>query len=86
MALVPCPECNRQISDQATACPGCGHPQAPAISRRSAFESGTHEGRHAGTVKAGIAGMTAASLGGWAARAVAVVVLGIVAVVAMLSR
>ena len=26
MALIRCPECNREISDKATACPGCGHP------------------------------------------------------------
>ena len=26
MALTPCPECGRQISDNAIACPGCGHP------------------------------------------------------------
>jgi hypothetical protein len=24
MALIECPECNKQISDQAAACPGCG--------------------------------------------------------------
>lgn len=26
MALIKCPECNREISDQATACPSCGCP------------------------------------------------------------
>lgn len=26
MALMTCPECGRQISSQATACPGCGCP------------------------------------------------------------
>lgn len=26
MALIPCPECKREISDQAEACPGCGMP------------------------------------------------------------
>ncbi len=26
MALVPCPECDKQISDAATAFPSCGHP------------------------------------------------------------
>ena len=26
MALIRCPECNREISDKATACPGCGYP------------------------------------------------------------
>ena len=28
MALIPCPECGNQISEQATACPSCGHPQS----------------------------------------------------------
>lgn len=26
MALIDCPECGRQVSDKASACPGCGHP------------------------------------------------------------
>ena len=26
MALINCPECNRQISDKAEACPHCGYP------------------------------------------------------------
>jgi uncharacterized membrane protein HdeD (DUF308 family) len=26
MALINCPECQKEISDQATACPHCGHP------------------------------------------------------------
>ncbi|MCL5278984.1 MAG: zinc ribbon domain-containing protein [Planctomycetes bacterium] len=26
MALVPCPECGREVSDQALACPHCGYP------------------------------------------------------------
>ena len=30
MALTPCPECGRQVSSQAEACPGCGHPIRPA--------------------------------------------------------
>lgn len=28
MALVTCPECKKQVSDQAAACPGCGRPLA----------------------------------------------------------
>ena len=24
--MIHCPECNRQVSDQAASCPGCGHP------------------------------------------------------------
>lgn len=26
MALIPCPECGREISDRAAVCPGCGFP------------------------------------------------------------
>ena len=26
MPLRPCPECNTEVSDQARACPKCGHP------------------------------------------------------------
>ncbi len=26
MALIRCPECQREVSDQAQACPGCGRP------------------------------------------------------------
>ena len=26
MALINCPECSKNISDQATSCPNCGHP------------------------------------------------------------
>lgn len=31
MTLIQCPECNRQISDKAHACPGCGYPVRSAI-------------------------------------------------------
>ena len=35
MALISCPECTREVSDQAAACPHCGYPlhtQPPATS------------------------------------------------------
>lgn len=28
MALIKCPECGKEVSDRATACPNCGHPIA----------------------------------------------------------
>ena len=31
MAIISCPECRRSISDQAAACPGCGHPMRGAM-------------------------------------------------------
>lgn len=41
MALIPCPECAREVSDQAASCPGCGvciaaqqaHPEQVAVVR-----------------------------------------------------
>ncbi len=32
MALIKCQECDKEISDQAEACPGCGHPIKPVKS------------------------------------------------------
>lgn len=26
MALIVCPDCGKQVSDQAASCPSCGHP------------------------------------------------------------
>lgn len=34
MALVPCRECQREVSTEASACPRCGCPVKPADSRR----------------------------------------------------
>lgn len=31
MALITCPECNREISDKARKCPGCGIPLTAII-------------------------------------------------------
>lgn len=40
MALMACPECGRQVSTEAKACPGCGYPlanrSAPALPRAAA--------------------------------------------------
>ncbi len=36
MALIKCPECRGQVSDQATACPHCGHPTAALTARKRA--------------------------------------------------
>lgn len=30
MPLITCPECGKQVSDQATSCPHCGYPLTPA--------------------------------------------------------
>lgn len=36
MALVSCPDCSRQVSDVAPACPGCGRPMISAPTPRAA--------------------------------------------------
>lgn len=28
MPLITCPDCNKEVSDQAKSCPNCGHPIA----------------------------------------------------------
>ncbi|MBU1374628.1 MAG: zinc-ribbon domain-containing protein [Alphaproteobacteria bacterium] len=68
MALIACPECGKQVSSAAPACPSCGHPIAGGeIS------------------KTDVAGRAVSVLGawlvsGWVARAIFVIVIGIVAI------
>jgi len=31
MALITCPDCGREVSDQATACPQCARPLTPKV-------------------------------------------------------
>ena len=47
MALVQCPECKQEISDQATACPHCGAPRpgATASGSQAASSSGAPQPR-----------------------------------------
>lgn len=40
MALIQCPECRTEVSDQAISCPRCGFPVA---SRKSAVSDGVRE-------------------------------------------
>ena len=35
MALVECPECNEEVSEQAMACPQCGFPLSPFMRRKN---------------------------------------------------
>lgn len=44
MALIPCPECNRSVSDQAVACPGCGHPMRAASNLNAGVDTGNPNG------------------------------------------
>ncbi|WP_198970220.1 zinc ribbon domain-containing protein [Xylophilus sp. ASV27] len=72
MALIPCPECGRQVSTQAVACPACG---CPITGRGPAPQPGAN---------AGLLGRLAALLGAWlivphVARLIAIVVFCIMA-------
>lgn len=39
MPLITCPDCHREISDSAAACPGCGRPMARPRQRSLAFSA-----------------------------------------------
>jgi hypothetical protein len=39
MALIKCPECARQVSDAAVACPGCGYPIAEGAAGVEIYET-----------------------------------------------
>lgn len=39
MALIKCSECNREVSDKAVACPGCGAPVVGAAGRSGSWTS-----------------------------------------------
>lgn len=43
MALIECPDCRKQVSDAAPACPGCGRPiNAAARDPREIEQTGKH--------------------------------------------
>ncbi|HWB74284.1 MAG TPA: hypothetical protein VG755_05000 [Nannocystaceae bacterium] len=49
--LVTCPECAREISDRAQACPGCGFPIAEEMAARAAARTADRDQRkHVGEV------------------------------------
>ena len=43
MALTKCPDCGKEISDQAPACPNCGRPQATQPHQTGATSSFKHK-------------------------------------------
>ena len=38
MALITCPECKKQVSDKAAACPSCGAPIRPVTDKPARVE------------------------------------------------
>jgi len=73
MALIQCPECGRDVSDKAAACPHCGHPVRGQVKSDRVLNS---------SVASKIVGM----LGGWLivpwiARLLAMVLFCIVLIV-----
>ncbi len=58
MALIPCPECKREVSTRAIACPACGCPIAEGREREAAPSTRP-------VVDAGVLGKLAAVLGAW---------------------
>jgi len=39
MALISCPECKKQISERAAACPHCGNPMSAALAAPTPVET-----------------------------------------------
>ena len=72
MALIPCPECKREVSTRATACPACGCPIA-----ESRDGAATHATKP--IVDAGLLGKLAAVLGAWVVASHVERTIGIVA-------
>lgn len=81
MALIDCPECRHRISDQAPACPQCGHPlqaeSAPVVRTRA--QSGP--AKLAGFALI-VAGVLLGIAGGHAGVSVFLVVAGFIAFIA----
>ena len=73
MALIPCPDCNRQISESAISCPHCGLPRPLYELRareRRAEEAAAERERRAGIrrlfIAGGLAGLASIALLAWA--------------------
>lgn len=62
MSLIPCPECDENVSDRAYACPHCGFPVAEEISKVLTEVTGSDRVRSARQQAAG------AKLQRWATR------------------
>ncbi len=54
MALLACPDCNSEVSDQAPACPKCGRPIAGVAPTPPAAAAQTSPAANAPTTRAGI--------------------------------
>lgn len=84
MALIPCPACDRQVSEAAPACPGCGHPVAAGGGRTSAsFKEALTRPE---AVRGGFTVLGVYVAAPWIARILALGVVAVVAIVAMLTR
>ena len=51
MALIHCPECGREVSDQAAACIHCGYPLAKAREERFALVLLSRDSDYAGIIR-----------------------------------
>lgn len=80
MALISCPECSREISDQAHACPGCGYPIRPPVAVSSTASVLANSGTAVKTAGGVLATWLAAP---WIARLI-VGVIGLICLFAFL--
>lgn len=83
MALIPCPACNRQVSQAAPTCPGCGHPIAAPTGQPSTFKAALTRPE---TVKSGITVLGVFVAAPWIARVLAVALFVILAIVVVVNK
>ena len=76
MALVTCPECKGQISDQAVSCPHCGK---PAAAKRKSWAEVKQEVNHKFWREGLITGVVGAQPSGWLWGVVPFIVMAFVA-------
>ncbi len=76
MALISCPACQRQVSDAAVACPGCGHPIAGSAASKGTFKEAL---TRPDSVKSGFTVLGLFVTAPWVARIIALVVFAALA-------
>ncbi|KQR50267.1 zinc ribbon domain-containing protein [Acidovorax sp. Leaf160] len=64
MALIRCPECSREVSSHAPACPGCGYPIQAGTAQSPRPGAGPHAPQPAWQ-SPGVWGRIATVLGAW---------------------
>ena len=82
MALIPCPACTRQVSEEAAACPACGHPIAAGAATGSFKAALTRPD----SMKSGFTVLGFFVTAPWIARVIALLLFVILAIVVVVQK